>query len=164
VVTPPRPRFTVGLALGFLLAAGLVAQLGPSLPALAQPGGRIPLEPFRAEGLGVVLATVERQECDLSPVVPVGKLLVVQAIYAAVQVSNGEAVTVGVSPSAGQFVPLPLNYQGPAAGRDLGVSGSPASRLYLDAGPPRAIVSTTPAGTALSHATVVGHLVPAPTP
>ena len=158
---PPRPRFLVGLALGFLLAAGLVALLGPSMPVLAQAARPPALEPFQAVGLPNLTSGGNSQQFDLVPPVPAGKVLVVESMYGHAQVPVGEAAQLGLT-AGGLIVPVVLTFQGSWGDFDLYASASPASRLYVPAGSMRGGITTSGDGLLGGALTVVGYLVPAP--
>jgi hypothetical protein len=161
---PSRP-WLLGLTLGFLIAAGLAALVGPSLPALAQSGrSRLTVEPFRARG-SLVVSTADDDAFELTPAVPAGKVLVVESVFGGLQIGGaGNRAFLQIGP-AGEEVTLPTVQEFSSPAFSLYLASPTTTRLYFGAGPLRGkVVRFDVSVNLIADLTVVGHLVPAPAP
>jgi hypothetical protein len=132
--TPPRPRFLFGLAPRFLLAAGLVALLGPAWPALAQSGrGSATVEPFRATG--AISPSAEPTFRELPTQVPAGRLLIVEAVLGTVGMTANQRAVLLIGPETDKVLPCRPSFRG----------SGPAARISTSSRRPRP-GSTSPRG------------------
>ncbi len=133
-----------------------------SAPVPTRDVDRVPLQPFRAEGMFPSPEGTSFAFGDLAPPVPDGKVLVVESVFAIVGVPSGQKALLSIgSPGSPLGVPVGLALQG-TFDLDYYVA-SQAVRLYVPSGPVQGSMTRT-STTAIGSltVTVVGYLVDAP--